>query len=75
MDLPPASSPEKAVILLLTVYFILNLFPLAFRQCLGLVQTFIVKSRPFDSGLMSFKLVAVERLEVVRFNIDVLNFW
>lgn len=27
VDLPPASPPEKAVILLLTVYFILNLFP------------------------------------------------
>ncbi|XP_049520870.1 uncharacterized protein LOC125944428 [Dermacentor silvarum] len=39
MALPPASSPEKAVILLLTVYFILNLScPYAFRQFWGLVQ-------------------------------------
>ncbi|XP_049524497.1 uncharacterized protein LOC119453813 isoform X3 [Dermacentor silvarum] len=54
--LPPASSPEKAVILLLTVYFILNLsYPYAFGQFLGLVQT-VVKGEPFDSGLMSFKV-------------------
>ncbi|XP_049517424.1 uncharacterized protein LOC125943096 [Dermacentor silvarum] len=37
--LPPASSPDKAVILLLTVYFILNLsYPYAFGQFWGLVQ-------------------------------------
>lgn len=57
VDLPPTASTEKAVILLLTVYFILNLsYPHAFGQFLGLVQTVIVKSEPFDSGLMSFKL-------------------
>ncbi|XP_077551778.1 uncharacterized protein LOC144165982 [Haemaphysalis longicornis] len=57
IDLPPTSSHEKAVILLLTVYFILNLsYPYAFGQFLGLVQTLVVKSEPFDSGLMSCKL-------------------
>ncbi|XP_049274161.1 uncharacterized protein LOC119402686 [Rhipicephalus sanguineus] len=57
VPLPPASSPEKAVILLLTVYFILNLsYPYAFGQFLGLVQTVVVKGEPFHSDLMSFKL-------------------
>ncbi|KAH6935104.1 hypothetical protein HPB50_003420 [Hyalomma asiaticum] len=37
--LPPASSPDKAAILLFTVYFILNLsYPYTFLQILGLVQ-------------------------------------
>ncbi|XP_049526009.1 uncharacterized protein LOC125946555 [Dermacentor silvarum] len=41
--LQPASSLEKAVILLLTVYFILNLsYPYAFGQFLGLVQQHVI---------------------------------
>lgn len=52
MALPPASSPEKAVILLLTVYFILNLsYPYAFAQFLGLVQAVVVKGEPFGQWL------------------------
>ncbi|KAH7933915.1 hypothetical protein HPB49_019070 [Dermacentor silvarum] len=44
--LPPASSPEKTV--LLTVYFILNLsYPYIFGQFLGLVQA-VVKGEPFE---------------------------
>lgn len=55
--LPPASSPQKAVILLLTVYFILNLsYPYAFGQFFVLVQAVVVKGEPFDSGLMPFKV-------------------
>ncbi|KAH6933009.1 hypothetical protein HPB50_011552 [Hyalomma asiaticum] len=44
--LPPASSPDKAAILLFTVYFILNLsYPYTFLQILGLVQRVFLKAK------------------------------
>ncbi|KAL3184447.1 hypothetical protein MRX96_031739 [Rhipicephalus microplus] len=47
--LPPASSSEKAV-LLLTVFFMLNLpYLYAFWQFLGLEEIVVVKDEPFDN--------------------------
>ncbi|KAH6933588.1 hypothetical protein HPB50_016644 [Hyalomma asiaticum] len=47
--LPPASSPDKAAILLFTVYFILNLsYPYTFLQILGLVQRVFPKAKGQD---------------------------
>ncbi|KAH6929100.1 hypothetical protein HPB50_023398 [Hyalomma asiaticum] len=44
--LPPASSPDKAAILLFTVYFILNLsYPYTFLQILGLLQRVFLKAK------------------------------
>ncbi|KAH7949567.1 hypothetical protein HPB49_012306 [Dermacentor silvarum] len=53
--LPPASSPEKAVILLLTVYFILNLsYAYAFGQFWGLVQA-VVKEQARDAEVIGLR--------------------
>ncbi|KAH6934035.1 hypothetical protein HPB50_019652 [Hyalomma asiaticum] len=69
--LPPASSPDKAAILLFTVYFILNLsYPYTFQQILGLVQAVLLKEQtlPLLGGVHSNQRKYPGPLRPVRVN-------
>ncbi|XP_054933915.2 uncharacterized protein [Dermacentor andersoni] len=57
IDLAAGSSLEHALIICVTLYFILDItYPNAFGQTLGLVQTALAKREPFPRCLMSHKL-------------------
>ncbi|XP_070385032.1 uncharacterized protein [Dermacentor albipictus] len=57
IDLAAGSSLEHALIICITLYFILDItYPNAFGQTLGLVQTALAKREPFPRCLMSHKL-------------------
>ncbi|KAL1469984.1 hypothetical protein MTO96_004604 [Rhipicephalus appendiculatus] len=56
-DLDAGSSLEHAIIICLTLYFVLDVtYPHAFGQTLSLIQTALVKREPFARCLMSHKL-------------------
>ncbi|XP_049274252.1 uncharacterized protein LOC119402880 [Rhipicephalus sanguineus] len=57
IDLAAGSSLEHALIVCLTLYFVLDVtYPHAFGQTLGLIHTALLKREPFARCLMSHKL-------------------